>query len=395
MRTDDGGATWQNQSTPKDGENVHIFAVQALDVNRAWAVGEWGTRIYTADGGKTWEDRSLTINPEHPQFVWLSIPDQARVRRGEPVFEDVGLVDIYCLPSNTEMCWIIGEFAYLFRTEDGGTTWERGKILSGTEVPTVTFGYNDIRIKKEDFDRVRDFAASIVDQQHLNVAIYPFASAKEVAEFGKAEDPFPIFDIIEARTQEIVAAVEDAGVNTDRVRRRSAPPWDYEDFLEDDPAFLNRYLENITGESPHVRVEIAQNPYLFTVRFADESAGYITGLGGVVLRSDDGGRLWRYEDIGRKAALFSLQAFSPDRALVVGEKGIARLTTDGGKTWTQVAGFPEIFTYVRDINFVPGTRLGYAVGQNGMILRSDDEGANWRKVFPKPKASAGTEVAID
>ncbi len=392
MRTEDGGRTWTTQSTPKDDDQVHLFSIQALDANTAWAVGEWGTRIVTRDGGKTWEDRSLTIDQEHPQFVWLSIPDQERVRAGEPVFEDVGLVDIYCLPQKTDYCWIIGEFAYLFRTEDGGETWEKGQILSGTEVPTVDFGYNDITIEEPDFDRVREFASSIVDQQHLNIAIFPYASDREVREFGKSDDPFPLFDIIEARTQEIVAAVEDAGVNTDRIRRRNTPPWDYEDFIEDDPEFLTRYLEGRTAEESKVVVQIAQNPYLFTVRFADEQAGYISGLGGVVLRSDDGGRIWRYEDIGRKAAIFSVHPFDANDAVIVGEKGIARSTADGGKTWTQIEGFPEIFTFVRDVSFLPGKPLGYAVGQNGMVLRSDDAGVSWRQVFPKPESEA-TEVA--
>ncbi len=390
LRTEDGGASWQRQSTPKDDQGVHIFAVQALDKDRAWAVGEWGTRIYTDDGGQSWQERSLTVNETHPMFVWLSISEQDKVRNGEMVFEDVGLGDVYCLPENTNYCWIIGEFAYLFRTEDGGMTWERGVIQSGTQVDPVLFAYNEIEINEEDFDRVRAFAETIVDQQHLNVAVYPFASAKEIKNFGSVDDPFPLFDIIEARTQEIGAAVEDAGVNTDRIRRRAAPPWDYEDFLEDDPEFLTRYLDSRVADQGQVKVEIAQNPYLFTVRFADQDQGYISGLGGVVLRSEDGGRTWRYEDIGRKAALFSVFPFPGGRSVVVGEKGIALQSEDGGETWAQIENYPELFTYMRDVQFEPTGQVGYAVGQDGRVLRSEDAGNSWTQVFPKQEA---TEIA--
>jgi photosystem II stability/assembly factor-like uncharacterized protein len=186
--------------------------------------------------------------------------------------------------------------------------------------------------------------------------------------------------------------VLDVGINTDRIRRRGQPPWDYEDYLEDDPEFLNRWLAGRVAEKPSVVVDIAQNPYLFTVRFADENEGYISGLGGVILRTSDGGRTWTYEGIGRKQAVFSVQPFRDGRALVVGEKGLARVSTDAGKTWKEIPGYPEIFTYMRDIAFDPMGRVGFAVGQNGWVLRSTDRGETWSRVLP-PKGPA--EVATN
>lgn len=395
LRTEDGGHSWKPQSTPKDDQGVHLFAVAALDEKTAWTVGEWGTRLYTNDGGRTWEDRSLTIDEQHPQFVWLSIPDQERVRRGEPVFEDVGLNDVFCLPSDTRYCWIIGEFAYLFRTEDGGESWEKGQILSGTRIDPLILGFDEIRISEEQFDTVKDFAAGIADQQHLNIAIHPYLSSKEIDRVDWRDDPFPLFDVIEARTQEVQAAVLDAGVNTDRIRRRGAPPWDYEDFLEDDPEFLERYIEGRRSDQPMIDVQIEQNPYLFTVRFADPDEGYIAGLGGVVLRTTDGGRIWRYEEIGRKAAVFSVYPFDAKRSMIVGEKGLARMSTDGGKTWSEPPQFPTIFTYMRDVLFEPSGRVGYIVGQKGMVLRSSDGGRSWTKVLPPEGVTPAADIAAN
>ncbi len=383
LYTDDGGQTWSQQSTPKDEQGVHLFSVQAIDPLRAVAVGEWGTIIVTKDGGKTWRDDSLTVDETHPQFVWLSIFDQERVRNGEAVFEDVGLNDVSCLASNSEHCWIIGEFAYLFRSEDGADSWERGEILSGVKVDPIPLAYNSIEITDDDKATIGNFAQQIADQQHLNIAIQPRVSAAEVRAFGKESDPFPLFEIIEARTQEVQSAIEDAGVLSDRIRRRGAPPWDYEDFLEDDPEFLKRYFDGRTADQPQIEVTIAQNPYLFSVRFADENDGYISGLGGVVLRSHDGGRTWTYEDIGRKQAIFSVHPFSGEKAVVVGEKGLIRLTGDGGKTWQESSDpiFRTIFTFMRDVSFQGDT--GYIVGQRGMVLRSEDAGRSWAAVTPK------------
>jgi photosystem II stability/assembly factor-like uncharacterized protein len=382
LRTEDGGRTWTHQPTVKEEQGVHLFAVQALDENRAWAVGEWGTRLFTDDGGKSWQDRSLTVDETHPQFVWLSVADQERVRRGEKVFEDVGLNDIYCLPASTRHCWMIGEFGYLFRTEDGGANWERGAIIGGILLDPILLGYNEIEIDEEDQEKIREFASQIADKQHLNVAIEPRVSAQEMREFGPEEDPFPVFDLLEARTQGVVAVVEGVGILSDRIRRRGAPPWDYEDFLEDDPEFLRRYLDSRIGDRPQIEVAIAQNPYLFTVRFYDENHGLISGLGGIVLKTGDGGRTWRYEDVGRKVALFSVHPY-PKRAIVVGEKGLMRVSSDGGVTWTLPSGgFPTIFTFMRDIGFSADDRVGFIVGQRGMVLRSEDGGSTWEQVLP-------------
>ncbi len=384
LRTVDGGLTWTRQANNKVEEDTHLFAVQALDANTAWAVGEWGGRLFTDDGGTSWQDRSLTIDQLHPQFVWLSPPEQDKVRKGEKVYEDVGLTDVYCLPGGKD-CWIIGEFGYIFHSENGGQTWERASIQQDISVPPIQLGYDEIEITDAHADSLRQFASKIIDLPHLNVAIEPVASAAEIAEFGQEDDPTALFEILEARVQAISAVLEEAGLLSDRIRKRGSPPWDYEDFLEGDPEFLRRYLASREAEEPGVAVTIAQNPYLFTVRFADQEEGYIAGLGGVVLVSHDGGHNWAYRDTGRKQAIFSLFPVEGN-VIAVGEKGFVRVSSDRGDTWAAPQkGFPHIFTFMRDIWFAPDGKSGYIVGERGSVLRSDDSGRNWTSVLPPPE----------
>jgi photosystem II stability/assembly factor-like uncharacterized protein len=388
LRTDDGGDTWKAQPNSKQAEGVNLLSVVALDADRAWAVGDWGTRLYTADGGKTWNDFSLTIDETHPQFVWLSLPDQERVRNGQKVFEDVGLTDLSCLPGDKSRCWMIGEFGYIFHTENGGInpdgtpSWQKGEIVGGLKLDPIELGYNQIDLPDRDRERVMEFAKQIVAEEHLNVAIEPRVTDAEIRAFGNADDPSPLFEIIEARTQEIQAVLEEAGILSDRIRRRGAPPWDYEDYLAEDPDFLKRYYDGRRTSYSGVDVSISQNPFLFTVRFADPLSGLISGLGGIVLKSEDGGATWRYEGIGRKQALFSVQPL-PTRAITVGEKGLMRVSDDGGVSWHEQNGFPTIFTFMRDINFDPDHRVGYIVGQRGTVLRSADSGQTWESMLPK------------
>ncbi len=68
LNTVDGGKTWQRQEsgatvTDKDGttQPIYLFAIDALDTNRAFAVGDRSTLVTTTDGGKTWKVRKVAM----------------------------------------------------------------------------------------------------------------------------------------------------------------------------------------------------------------------------------------------------------------------------------------------------------------------------------------------
>ncbi len=390
LRTDDGGKTWTEQPNLKKDETSHLFGIHAMDSQNAWAVGIWGTRIRTSDSGRTWEDHSLLVSFDHPQYVWLDAVDQEKVRIGQKVYEDVGLNSVYCLSQQPRHCWSVGEFGYIFHSHDQGETWERGEILGEIRIDSIHFAHNGVEIGSEDRKMLEEFSAQIEDATHLNILIEAFASDREIREFVTPGDPYPLFDVVSARMGEVRSILEDAGVLSDRFRMPSKPPWDYEDFLEDDPTFLDRYIEGRRAESPMIRVGVIQNPYLYTVRFMDPEHGLIAGLGGVVLRTADGGRTWRYRVMDRKQALFSVAMFG-ESAIAVGEKGFVRFSQDGGERWEGPNGdrFPPLFTFMRDVDFEREQRLGMIVGQEGMILRSQDRGRTWSQVLPPtPRGSS-------
>jgi photosystem II stability/assembly factor-like uncharacterized protein len=397
LRTEDGGETWESQDNPKRDEGYHLFAVHAIDGNTAWAVGEWGSRMFTDDGGKTWQDFSLTISETHPQFVWLDPAAQEKVRTGEPVFEDVGLNDVFCLKPPSKRCWIAGEFGYIFFTENLGQTWERAEILGGAKIEAARFGHNELELPEGYEAMLKGFIADILAEDHLKVSVTPVVSAAEVAEFGDLDacaadphdcDPTPLFEILEARATEVRTVVEASGLLSDRIRMRGSPPWDYEDFVDDDPEFLNRYVAERTAEHPGVEVEVEQTPYLYTIRF-DSDLGLISGLGGLILRSGDAGRSWSYGETGRKQALFAVDV-GATQAVAIGEKGFVVTSQDGGQSWTTPRrGFPSIFTYMRGLAFGPDRVTGYIVGQTGMVLRSADGGRTWEQILPPPESRRG------
>ncbi|UCE87736.1 MAG: hypothetical protein JSU66_08530, partial [Deltaproteobacteria bacterium] len=383
LRTENAGETWVRQPNLKVEEGVHLFSVHAIDAQTALAVGEWGTRLYTDDGGTTWQDRSLTISPEHPQFVWLVPVEQEKVRSGGKVYEDVGLNDVYCRPAPSQTCWIVGEFGYIFYSEDRGTTWSRGAVKGDIRVDPVLFGFDQLEPGPDVEAPLRELVDKIVDQAHLKLEIEPVVSPREIAAFVQDGAPEELFDIIEARVAAVRTIVEDAGLLSDRIRILGSPPWDYEDFLEYDDQFLDRYLDGRSSETGSaILVRVAQNPYLFTVRFRDEERGVVSSLGGLVLRSTDGGQTWEGVQASQvKQALFAV-SLTPWRSIAIGEKGLVRTSVDDGASWGPPGdGFPPIFTFMRDMDFAPESGVGFIVGQEGLVLRSNDGGETWEKVL--------------
>jgi hypothetical protein len=138
-----------------------------------------------------------------------------------------------------------------------------------------------------------------------------------------------------------------------------------------------------------VEVSVIQNPILFTVRFENDDDGLIAGLGGVILRSQDGGKTWEYRKMDRTLAVFSVGGVD-GRMMAVGEKGFVRTSPDRGDNWTlpKAGAFPNIFTFMRDVDFEPDGRIGYIVGQSGQILRSTDAGHRWTQVLPASDTDA-------
>ncbi len=389
LRTQDAGRTWVLQPNLKADEATHLFGVEAIDEQTAIAVGEWGGRIMTTDGGASWNDYSLTVGLDHPQFVWLTFEDQEKVRSGKKVYEDVSLQDVSCLPGGR--CWLIGEFGYIFFSDDRGVTWQRGEILGDVRLDPIILKHDQLELSDDDRARLAEFAKRIEDEQHLNVLIDVFVDDKEIARYydKKNQDPEDLFDIISARLDETKGVIEEAGLMSDRLRMYNKPPWDYEDFLEHDETFLERYVEgrrSAEGGPPMIKASVIQNPFLFTVRFGDAQNGLISGLGGVILRSEDGGQNWTYVETNRRQALFAVDS-AEGRAIAVGEKGLVQYSLDQGRTWKPPSDdqFPPIFTFMRDLGFARSrSATGFIVGQDGMVLRSRDAGTSWTQVLPPP-----------
>ncbi len=88
----------------------------------------------------------------------------------------------------------------------------------------------------------------------------------------------------------------------------------------------------------------------------------------------------------RAATALLLGAAAAGRRIVaVGERGIAILSDDGGRTWRQAA--VPVSVTLTAVHFVTES-TGWAVGHDGVVLRSGDGGERWTPVFDGTAANA-------
>jgi len=120
--------------------------------------------------------------------------------------------------------------------------------------------------------------------------------------------------------------------------------------------------------------------------FADSLNGWITGGGylidgGIVGRTRDGGRSWRFRsgvqaDGGTGFSLNRVQFRDTLRGCAAASGGLVLLTDDGGKSWRPARGGSSASDFLFDVQFVD-ERNGWSIGP-ARILRTDDGGESWR-----------------
>jgi photosystem II stability/assembly factor-like uncharacterized protein len=145
----------------------------------------------------------------------------------------------------------------------------------------------------------------------------------------------------------------------------------------------------------------------------------VAGAGGVVLTTVDAGVTWNRIDIGGSAELRAVALSEGDRGYIVGD-GVALRTQDDSLTWetlpidphdwsavaTNVSGKLTLLTsaagdiyrldetttltqvhagdgsVLTGVALTPDGQHAVAVGQAGLLLRSDDAGTTWRAELP-------------
>lgn len=152
VRTEDGGQTWAKIALPTDivlpedvadivqPGDILLYDIDFATADQGWAVGEFGTILTTADGGKTW---SAQKSPVETTLFGVQFTDASngfatgieqvllRTTDGGATWNKVKVpghkgfvLGLYDVAVQGKVGWVIGDSGLLLRTTDGGDTWQ-------------------------------------------------------------------------------------------------------------------------------------------------------------------------------------------------------------------------------------------------------------------------------
>ncbi|MEW6271001.1 MAG: YCF48-related protein [Thermodesulfobacteriota bacterium] len=240
--------------------------------------------------------------------------------------------------------WVVGAFGAIFRTTDGGVTWE--------SQPTPTLDYL--------------FAVDFTSPTHGVVV-------------GKSG---------------VVLTTEDGGQTW--VQRDSGTDRNLFSVAYASPTHLwavgdwGAVIESTDGGATWKDRTLPEDVVLTSQSWPDEQTGYIAGEFGTVQKTTDGGRTFAPVSTETDKTIFGIAFPSPSDGWAVGIDGLVLRTKDGGQTWTPQRGRLDAGS-LEQLGFMeamknPGlydVRLsgdyGFIVGDIGTVLVSSDRGETWQE----------------
>lgn len=319
---------------------VNLHGTFFFTKEEGWVVGQLGKIFHTTDGGKSWEEQKSGTN------VLLTAVDFVDRTHG----------------------WVVGERGVILYSEDGGSTWKQQQ--SDLIYPLF---------RVEFIDRNTGWAVG-----HWGTILFTEDGGRHWVERSLSLDleergliePAALQDVVDPGTGEVVAKARQilTGDVVAEIHRRG---------IRD--------------------VRIREDVVLNTVFFLDQAHGWIGGEGGLVLRTEDGGKTWErvvlpylplreggeasdiemspaelaaYGVITPPPSVYDLCFVSPLQGWAVGQDGAIAYTRDGGRQWEfQLSGTRDA---LYDIGVV-GDR-GWVVGDKGTVLVSTDGGTQWERM---------------
>ncbi|MBI2962410.1 MAG: hypothetical protein HYY35_01530 [Deltaproteobacteria bacterium] len=283
-------------------------------------------------------------------FAWLCAPGAAAgaegVRQRSQIAEDLYDVDFV----DADRGWAVGTFGAVYRTADGGRTWQAQ--------PTPT-------------------------AQHLyGVSFADAASGWAVGRSGE------------------IVHTADGGLHWTEQRSHAHEHLFAVDFIDSREGWAvgdwGVVLHTADGGATWEDRSLPADQIVYAVDFLDHGRGWMVGEFGTILHTRDGGQSWVKQDAGTHKTFFGVAAVSAETAWAVGIDGLVVRTRDGGTSWDLQHGQREAASFEKggfaglldspgfyDVEIRGGK--GYVVGDVGNVLVSEDGGETWTgSLLPAP-----------
>jgi photosystem II stability/assembly factor-like uncharacterized protein len=387
LRTDDGGLSWIDQSSPVYGDiSTGLF----LDNNIGWiATGDYlnnsGKIFSTKNGGYTWnlkfsDDESTIrdlsfINHDtgwalarcHPPFP---LPEQNLFLKTTDGGDNWLVLDSINYSHFIKIDFINNTVGFiagagmpnLMKTTDGGISWQASPHVSDASLTDVFFT-----------DANNGYSCGNNFYYTHNGGLswgYTFCYHSYAVD---------MYDSFSGWTISIdkVYKVTNGGQNTDY--QFTADKSLLTDISALDSAHAFVFGENVsiysTGDGGINWQEMSNGTQhdLYSVFFLNENDGWAGGSNQTLLRTHDGGKHWAFTRLPLSYPVTDIQFINPDSGRLI-SGGIYR-TVDGGLSWL-LSSLPE--DPPSDLFFID-FQTGWYLGSEGHLFKSTDGGTVWQE----------------
>ncbi|MFH0974755.1 MAG: YhjD/YihY/BrkB family envelope integrity protein [Spirochaetota bacterium] len=331
------GSTLSSQLTSMLSSPNHYSAEVANDGN-IWAVGSKAEIVYSKYSEINFTPLSISKidfdNQEEFRFDYNNktfIKQEFKVEEIEfdkAEFKKIKFINNYG--------WIVGKNGYFLFTYNKGRSWNLKKL--------GTFGFNDIYM----FDQDKGFI--VADNGYL---LYT-SDGWEQIEVKEWKDITVNLKSISFNNKYGIITGERGLIITTNDNGKT---WEYKNLSE---AKINKKSININS-----------------AYFMNKTKMLLACDEGIILLSDDAGKTWERKKFYDEN-YYSINFTSNSAGYIAGSKGIFISTTDGGQNWYK----KELsISNINSITIIKG--LIWAFGDNGMTLKSSDNGKTWEGVKGK------------
>lgn len=346
MKTADGGLTWTLQDLPNPN-GMDVEAVFFINPDTGWISASYKMIYVTYDGGENWIVQHNTVYSGHyflyDIYFWDSLHGCAvggmLLNPNSPIImttNDGGVnwTEIYDIGdnefkkvqfTNDSTVWAVNFYGALFRSNDGGFTWEFKESWPHFYPGDMHFFNNDSAIIMDYITMYRT-QNSWIDYDHTDYAMCNFLS-----NFSFLDDATGI-----AVGSNNILVTSDAGYSWKRLNGR-----------------YNR------------------------IGFFDEENGWIIQehLNRNLMHSNDGGYNWTELETGHSGSLLELSFPTPSTGFVISDKMELLKTTDAGNNW-ELMNLTTDSSYIMEMQFV-NQDTGFMCGYTDRFYRTYDGGLNW------------------
>jgi len=383
VKSDDGGATWNAQSS---GTSQGLLSIAARDDTSAWAAGAGGTLLRTADGGRTWAAQGIPTTADLQKVVLVGARSLWVVGGGEILkssddgaswqhqYSGGSWASISAV--NEQVAWVAGDFS-IMRTGDGGTTWVTVEAEPKGRWSSVAAISADVAWLLSGSGRVyRTEDGGLHWTLQAALSSFGFASAIVALDANTAWVAGGIIGDGRSDRAGLVMTTRDAGVTWKEVHVTEIPALlslmaeSADRAWAVGPGFVAQTFDS--GDNWQLRVSGSTDRLVGVAAVDEQNAWAVEMNAGGILRTTDGGIHWLRQPVGT-GILLGVDAVDRDTAWVVGRGGVILKSDSSGAWHAQRSNTTMPLVSVSAANRL----VAWVGGSNGTLLLTIDGGASW------------------